>query len=251
MISCGHANSVGHGSHVDFHEICSQTMDIVAMIPRKPVYLSLLDGCESLQRKRASNTEGDFTRIFLHKSIPQKDMSDRDSSVRRIGADSDPTAIVDQLLSQATSSVDRAQIILDTLINASEAGYKCNEIVAIVHSKAEREQSWTYLGLTKEEFYTRIQYNTIVAPAVEAFRRTDARKKRCLEDIKKVWDEEWKAKADPAGTIIPHDSERTLGVIRRISRHATAEVFGVHRKKKISVRTPGHALRRPVRPVCP
>ena len=36
-------------------------MDIVAMIPRKPVYLSLLDDCESLHRKRASNTDGDFT----------------------------------------------------------------------------------------------------------------------------------------------------------------------------------------------
>ena len=103
------------------------------------------------------------------KASHEKDMSDRDSSVRRIGADSDPTAIVDQLLSQATSSVDRAQIILDTLINASEAGHKRNEIVAIVHSKAEREQSWTYLGLNKEELNTRIQYDTIVAPAVEAF----------------------------------------------------------------------------------
>ena len=96
-------------------------------------------------------------------------MSDTDSSVRTIEADSDPTAIVDQLLSQATSSVDRAQIILDTLINASEAGHKCNKIVAIVHSKAEREQSWTYLGLNKEEFNTRIQYDTIVALAVEDF----------------------------------------------------------------------------------
>ena len=26
-------NSVGHGSHVDLHEMCSQTMDIVASIP--------------------------------------------------------------------------------------------------------------------------------------------------------------------------------------------------------------------------
>ena len=75
------------------------------------------------------------------KASHEKDMSDRDSSVRRIGADSDLTAIVDQLLSQATSSVDSAQIILDTLINASEAGHKCNEIVAIVHSKVEREKS--------------------------------------------------------------------------------------------------------------
>ena len=162
-----------------------------------------------------------------HKSIPQKYMSDRHSSVRRIGADSDPTAIVDQLLSQATSSVDRAQIILDTQINASEAGHKCNEIVAIVHSKAEREQSWTYLGLNKEEFNTRIQYETIVAPAVEAYRRMDATKKRCLEDIKKVWGDEWKAKAEPVGTIIPHDSEGTLGLTRRISRRVTAEVFRV------------------------
>ena len=66
-----------------------------------------------------------------------------------------------------------------------------------------------------------------MAPAVEVFRRTDARKKRCLEDIKKVWGEEWKAKAEPAATIIPHDSERTLGLTRRISRHVTTEVFGV------------------------
>ena len=78
-----------------------------------------------------------------------------------------------------------------------------------------------------EEFNTRIQYDTIGAPAVEAFRRTDARKKRCLEDIKMVWGEELKAKADPAGTIIPHDSERTLGLTRRISRRVTAEVFRV------------------------
>ena len=84
------------------------------------------------------------------KASHEKDISDRDSSVRTIGADSDSTAIVDQLLSQATSSVDRAQIILVTLINASEAGHKCNEIVAIVQPKAEREQSWTYLGLNKE-----------------------------------------------------------------------------------------------------
>ena len=99
--------------------------------------------------------------------------------------------------------------------------------MAIVHSKAEREQSWRYLGLNKEEFNTRIQYDTIVAPGVEAFRKTDARKKRCLEDIKKVWGEEWKAKADPAGTIIPHDSERTQGLTRRISGRVTAEGFGV------------------------
>ena len=75
------------------------------------------------------------------KASHKKDMSDRDSSLRRIGADSNPTAIVDQLLSQATSSMDRAQIILYTLINTSEAGHKCKEIVGIVHSKAEREQS--------------------------------------------------------------------------------------------------------------
>ena len=155
-------------------------------------------------------------------------MSDRDLYVRRIRAASNPTAIVDPLLSQVTSNVDRAKIIIDTLINASEGGHtQCNEIVAIVHSNAEREQSWTYLGLNKEEFNTRIQYDTIVAPAVEGFRRTDARKKRCLEDIKKVWGEEWNAKAGPAGTIISHDSERTLGLTRRISRHVTAEVFGV------------------------
>ena len=66
-----------------------------------------------------------------------------------------------------------------------------------------------------------------MAPAVEAFRRTDVRKKRCLEDIKKVWGEEWKAKAEAAATIIPHDSERTLGLIRRISRRVTADVFVV------------------------
>ena len=53
------------------------------------------------------------------KTSHKKDMSDRDLSVRRIGADSDPTAIVDHLLLQAMSSVDRAQIILNTLINAS------------------------------------------------------------------------------------------------------------------------------------
>ena len=73
--SVGHGSHVGHGSRVDLHEICSQTMDIVAMIPRKPMYLSLLDGSESLHRKRASYTDSDFmrkTRIFLHKSVLRK-----------------------------------------------------------------------------------------------------------------------------------------------------------------------------------
>ena len=58
----GQGSHVGYGSRVDLHEMCSQMMDIVAIIPRKPMYLSLLDGCESLHRKRASNTDSDFTR---------------------------------------------------------------------------------------------------------------------------------------------------------------------------------------------
>ena len=145
---------------------------------------------------------------------------------RNIDAESNPTAFVDQLLSAATTQKERAQVIFDTLIRASEAGQKCNEVVAIIHSKAEEEKTWTHLGLGKAEFNEHIHYDDIVAPAVEAFRKTDARRKRCVKDVEDVWGDAWRSAADPEDSLIPHDSERTLGAIRRISRKIPAKVFG-------------------------
>ena len=67
-------------------------------------------------------------------------------------------------------------IIFNIIINASETGQEWNEIVAIVHEKAEAEERWNFLGLNKEKFYQQICYDSIVASAVEAYRKTNKKK---------------------------------------------------------------------------
>ena len=84
--------------------------------------------------------------------------------------------LVNQLLSEASTNEEIAKIIFHTLIKASETGQECNEIVAIVHEKAEAEESWNFLGLNKDEFYQQICYDSIIAPAVDAYRKTDKKK---------------------------------------------------------------------------
>ena len=60
---------------------------------------------------------------------------------KKIGGEYNSTILVDQLLSDATSEVGKAQLIMDNLINASEAGQRCNELVAALHGKAEQQES--------------------------------------------------------------------------------------------------------------
>ena len=93
---------------------------------------------------------------------------------------------MDQLLSDATSELGNAQLIMYNLINASKAGQRCNELVAVLYGKGEQQESWKLLGLDKAEFNKKIHYDEIVAPAVGAFCKTDIRRKECLDHINKV-----------------------------------------------------------------
>ena len=77
--------------------------------------------------------------------------------------------MVNELLSEALTEEERAKIIFNTLINASKTGQECNEIVAIIHEKVEKEESWNFLSLNKDEFYQQICYDSIVAPMVEGY----------------------------------------------------------------------------------
>ena len=84
---------------------------------------------------------------------------------------------MNQLLSDATSEVGKASLIVDNLINTSEARQRCNKLVAALHGKAEQQASWKLLGLDKAGFNKKIHYDKIVAQAVEAFRKIDIRRK--------------------------------------------------------------------------
>ena len=121
-----------------------------------------------------------------------------------------PTALVNQLLLEASTEEERAKIIFNTLINTSETGQECNKIVAIVNEKAEAEESWNFLGLNKDEFYQQICYDSIVAPAVEAYRKKDKQKRNQAAFIEGQWGKDWRKAADPNGALLPTlDSERT------------------------------------------
>ena len=121
-----------------------------------------------------------------------------------------PAALVNQLLSEASTDEERAQTIFNTVMNDSETGQECNEIVAIVHEKAEAEESWNFLALNKNEFYQQICYDLIVAPAVEAYRKTNKKKQNLAEFIEGQWGKDWRKAADPNGALLPTlDSERT------------------------------------------
>ena len=78
--------------------------------------------------------------------------SQRAAIQKKIGAGSNPQEIVDQLLSEAPSELDKAHVIREALVNASEAGLKYAEAVAIFHEKAEKQETWKLLGIDKNEF---------------------------------------------------------------------------------------------------
>ena len=63
-------------------------------------------------------------------------------SVEGVGADMVPMELMWQLLSKGSTDEDRANIILNTILHAGEAGEKCNELVAIAHQFAEDETMW-------------------------------------------------------------------------------------------------------------
>ena len=71
---------------------------------------------------------------------------------------------------------------------------------------------------------------------MEAFRKTDIRRKRCLNHINKVWGDKWKTVADPKNLIIPYNYERTLSSIGRIAKKISPEVFRAMLAKGISER---------------
>lgn len=148
-----------------------------------------------------------------------------------------PAALVIQLLSEASTEEEKAKIIFSALINASEKGQECNEVVALCHERAEVQESWNFLGLNREEFNELICYESIVAPAVEAYRKTDRKKKIQAAFIEEKWGKAWRTAADPKNTLLPEqDSERTLGSIRRICQKMTPEVFSAKLEEAIDNR---------------
>ena len=91
-----------------------------------------------------------FMCIFSRRTMSSQ--SQRAAIQKKIGAGSNPQEIVDQLLSEAPSELDKAHVIREALVNASEAGLKCAKVVAIFHEKAEKQETWKLLGIDKNEF---------------------------------------------------------------------------------------------------
>lgn len=94
---------------------------------------------------------------------------------KKFRAGSNTQEIEDQLLYEASSELDKAHVICEALVNASEAGLKCAEVVAIFYEKAENQKKWKLLSIDKNGFNRQIQDKDIVVPAIQAFRKPDAR----------------------------------------------------------------------------
>ena len=73
---------------------------------------------------------------------------------------------MDQVWSEAPSEHDKAYVIREAPVNASEAGLKCAEVVDIFHDKAEKQEAWKLLCIDKIEFNRQIQYDDIAASAI-------------------------------------------------------------------------------------
>ena len=101
--------------------------------------------------------------------------SQRAAIQKKIGAGSNPQEIVERLLSEAPSELDKAHVIYEAQVNTSEAALKYVEVVAIFHEKAEKQERWKLLGIDRNKFNRQIQYKDNVAPAITAFRKIDAR----------------------------------------------------------------------------
>ena len=72
--------------------------------------------------------------------------------MEEVGAELILMELMLQLLSKGTTDETKANIILNTILHASEGGEKCNELVAIAHGFAEEQTIWVHLGLSKTEF---------------------------------------------------------------------------------------------------
>ena len=68
---------------------------------------------------------------------------------------------------RATSSKQqRTMVLRDILIQVGGFGHWRNAVIKVAQEFVEAENSWTDLGLTREELFEEIRYDDIVQPAI-------------------------------------------------------------------------------------
>ena len=139
----------------------------------------------------------------------------------------DPEAVVNQLLDKADTQEQRAEIFREIPIRAHELGHTLNGVMAVTYRMAQEEEPWQYLGINQQEYLKQIRYEEVVKPAIEAYRRTDERCRKCLQGIETNWGTNWRVVVDRNNSLLPlNDSEHILGTIRRISYQIDVQHFG-------------------------
>ena len=74
----------------------------------------------------------------------------------------DPLTFVLQKLSATSCKPQRAMILRDILIHVGGFGHWRNAVIKVGQEFVEAENSWTDLGLTKEELFEEIIYDDIM-----------------------------------------------------------------------------------------
>ena len=134
---------------------------------------------------------------------------------------SNPEAYVHQLLSSATNQKQRAQLLVKMQQDHGEFSQVNNEVITIVQTIIEQEESWRYMNINRSTFLELIDYENIVQPAMESHRRTNERRTAYERKILKNWSEDWRSKMKG---VQPRNPEKMLGHISRISQLVSAEV---------------------------
>ena len=76
------------------------------------------------------------------------------------------------------------------LLRIADAHEFSGEVVVELVSAIERKELWTAGGITKEDLWREIQYNTHLRPMIEFHNRNNQRKKNVLAAIARSWGEE-------------------------------------------------------------
>ena len=142
-------------------------------------------------------------------------------------------AFLDSLLAPAQNPQHRAEILMTAQINFGEIGQKATEIIALTQEIIERERSWENLEIDQETMWERINYENVIKPAVEAYRRTDLRCQKHNNGIVTHWGDDWRA----GFNLLPDKQpENMLASIRRLSAKMTLEEAEIRLTKAVNHR---------------
>ena len=128
-----------------------------------------------------------------------------------------------QKLSVTSSKPQRSMVLRDILIHVGGFCHWRNSVIKVGQEFVEAKNSWTDLGLMKEELFEAIRYDDIVQPAIPEFHNTAARKKRATDKVEVSWGDDWGTTIDSDHRSFPaEESEHFLASFARLSEKTMA-----------------------------